>query len=471
MNSVAVIGAGITGLTAAFRLRQKGIPVTVYEAGGRVGGVIQTVRQDGYLAECGPNSILETSPTISALVSELGLDPRRIYSDVGAEKRYLVRHHCLVELPASPRQMLTTGLFSVRAKLRLLVEPFIRRAPAWAEESLEKFVVRRLGREFLDYAINPFVAGVYAGAPSRLSVQHAFPKLHALEQRYGSLLLGQFLGARERKARGEVPKQSAKKFSFDAGLEVLTNTLQSQLGEAIRLRRPIRRLVRTGATWGLFAQAADKISAKPSAVLLTVPAHQLAKLEMDHALRLPFTALGALPYPPVTSLALGFRREDVAHPLDGFGMLIPEVEGFQLLGTIFSSSLFPKRAPSGEVLLTSYLGGARAPELALASESEQIEVALTDLRKLLGVRGRPTFVHRCAFPKAIPQYEVGYGHFKQTMHKLETDHPGLFLAGNFRDGISLGDSIVAGCKVAERLAAGLSSDRSHPIATAQAALC
>jgi oxygen-dependent protoporphyrinogen oxidase len=470
MNSVAVIGAGITGLTAAFKLRQKGIPVRVYEAGGRVGGVIQTVRQDGFLAECGPNSILETSPRISGLVTELGLDSRRIYSDANAEKRYLVRRGRLVELPISPLRMLTTGLFSWRAKLRLLAEPFISRAPEWAEENLADFVVRRLGREFLDYAINPFVAGVYAGAPSKLSVKHAFPRLHALEQRYGSLILGQFLGARERKRRGEVSKQSAKKLSFDDGLGVLTGALHSRLGGTVRLHTPIQRIAWAASGWRLFDKEGDEIPAKHSAVLLTAPAHQLAKIEIDNASRHLLCPLGAIPYPPVTSLALGFRREDVAHPLDGFGMLIPEVEGFHLLGTLFISSLFPGRAPAREVLLTSYLGGARAPQLVLASESQQIELALEDLQKLLGVRGRPTFVHRWTFPKAIPQYEVGFGRFKRMMNELETDHPGLFLAGNFRDGISLGDSIIAGGNAADRLTEFLRPKRTRERPAFEAAL-
>src|SRR5262245_33122484 len=150
MNPVAIIGAGITGLSAAFKLRQRGIPVVVYEASGRVGGVIQTVRRDGWLAECGPNSILETSPKISDLIRELDLTSRRIYSAPRAERRFLVRNARLVEVPRSPKGMVATRLFSWRAKLRLLSEPFIRRAPAGVEESLTQFVLRRLGREFLD---------------------------------------------------------------------------------------------------------------------------------------------------------------------------------------------------------------------------------------------------------------------------------------------------------------------------------
>jgi oxygen-dependent protoporphyrinogen oxidase len=218
MKPVAIIGGGITGLTAAFSLKQRGIPVILLEAAHRVGGVIQSVRRNGYLAEFGPNSILETSPVISDLVRDLGLEARRVYSNPAAENRYVVRDKKPVAVPNSAGGFLTTPLFSLPAKLRVLAEPFIRRAPNDVEESIAQFVQRRLGREFLDYAIDPLVAGIYAGNPQLLSVSQAFPKLHALEQRYRSLFLGQILGARARKRSGQVSKQDAKKFSFDDGL-------------------------------------------------------------------------------------------------------------------------------------------------------------------------------------------------------------------------------------------------------------
>ncbi|MEW6302878.1 MAG: protoporphyrinogen oxidase [Verrucomicrobiota bacterium] len=452
LKPVAVIGAGITGLTAAFRLRQKGVPVVVYERGSRVGGVIQTVSTDGFQAECGPNTILETSPCIGELIRDLGLEHRRLYSDPAADRRYLVRDGRLVQLPGSPWQFATSRLFSWRAKLRLLAEPFIRRVPPECEESLEEFVLRRLGREFLDYAINPFVAGVYAGDPAELSVKQAFPKLHALEQRYGSLILGQILGARERKRRQEVSKQNARKLSFDGGLSVLTEALHRRLGNAVKLNTSIRRIARTPQGWRLTdAHGNDSLH---SAVLLAGPAHKLAKIDFETApseVRALLSPLREIHYTPVASISLGFRREDVAHPLDGFGVLIPEVEQFHLLGTIFTSSLFPNRAPAGYVLTTSYLGGSRAPELVAADPDTQARLATQDLQRLLGVKGRPVFTHIVRFPKAIPQYDVGFGQFRRFMDRFEQQNPGLFLAGHFRDGISLSDSIVSGWNAADRI--------------------
>jgi protoporphyrinogen/coproporphyrinogen III oxidase len=452
-STVAVIGAGITGLTTAFRLQQAGIPVTVYEAGREVGGVIRSLRRQGYLAEFGPNSILDTSPLIRSLIQDLGLEGRRLYSDPGAENRYLVRYRRTIAMPASPLKFFGTPLFSWRAKLSLLREPFIPPSPPECEESVADFVVRRLCREFLDYAINPLVSGIYAGDPARLSVRHGFPRLLALEQRYGSLIKGQIFGAKDRKRRGEVSKQEAKKISFDEGLQVLPETLRDRLGASVRLDSTVMRLRRAGREWRVTVRTGSVESEQAHrAVLLAVPTHRLPELELGAPSTLRPGVLKEIHYPPVASVVLGFRRDEVAHRLDGFGVLIPKAEGFRILGTLFSSSLFPNRAPAGHVALTSYVGGVRAPELALRPEEELVRMTVEDLGVLLGVTGRPTFQHCVLYPKAIPQYELGYGRFKDLMDRLEADEPGLFFAGHYRDGISLGDSIVSAHHAAERIA-------------------
>jgi len=455
MKPVAIIGGGITGLTAAFNLQQRGIPVTLYEGSGRVGGVIRTVRENGYLAECGPNTILETSPRIGDLIRDAGLELHQLYSDPDAEKRYLVRDKQLINLPASPLGFLTTRLFSWRAKASLLVEPFRRRSDSDMEESLADFVLRRLGHEFLDYAINPFVAGVYAGDPERLSVKHAFPKLYALEQRYGSLIKGQILGASERKRQGTVSKQNAKKISFDEGLQVLTDTLGEKLGEQVRLNHAVKRISHStdGDGWRIdFEKNGSNVSSSHSGVLLTLPAYCLVDLEIHSQDKLVDMALlGQIEYPPVTSVVLGFRRKDVSHPLDGFGVLIPQIEKFNSLGSIFSSSLFPGRCPEGHIAFTSYVGGTRSPDLALKKPDEIISLVMEDLRVLVGLSGQPTYTHVCCYPSAIPQYNIGFGRMKARMDEIEQEASGIFLGGHFRDGISLGDSILAGYNAADRI--------------------
>ena len=462
MKSVAIIGAGITGLTAAFYLKRQGVPVTVYEAGGRAGGVIQSSRQNGFLAESGPNTILETSPKISELIRDLNLESRRIYPNPDAKNRYVVRDKKPVAMPSSQAEFLTTKLFSARAKFALAREPFVPPRRAGVEESVAEFVLRRLNQEFLDRAVDPLVAGIYAGDPHKLSVQHAFPKLLEAEQKHGSLLKGQLFGGGEQKS-GEVSRRTARMFSFDEGLQVLTDELASQLGDAVKLNTPVIKLIQTDTGWRVSTPSGES---EHSVAIYCGTTYRLAELPIEFGTpdfgparsdfinepgrRLAFQAFSEIRHPPVASVVLGFRREDVAHPCDGFGMLIPRIEGFKILGTIFSSALFPNRAPSGHVLLTTYIGGERQPELASLSADELVKLVCEDLRVLLNVKGAPVFTHRHFWPRAIPQYNVGYGKFKDLMDEIELKAPGLFLAGHYRDGISVGDSIVSGGRATDQ---------------------
>ncbi len=457
MNSVAIIGAGITGLTAGFYLKRHGLAVTVYESGNRVGGVIQSLRRDGYLAEFGPNTILETSPKIGQLIRDAGLESRRMDPDPKAEARYVVRYKRPIAMPASPLGFFTTELFTAKAKWAVLREPFVPARRDGKEESVAEFVLRRLGQEFLDHAIDALVAGVYAGDPYKLSVPQAFPKLAQLEARYGSLIKGQILGARERKKRGEVAKDRAAKVSFDEGLQVLPETLAAILGDSLRLNTSVLGLTQTDKGWVLqIRENGREQRAEHDAVLYAGTAYCLAELNLESRERLSLKPFGEIRYPPVASVVLGFRREDVAHPCHGFGMLIPRVEGFKILGTIFSSSLFPNRAPAGHLTLTSYVGGERYPELASLPPEALFKLTCEDLKVLLGVKGQPTFQHSVFYPKAIPQYVIGYGRYRELMSDIEAKAPGLFLAGHYREGISLSDSIVSGCNVADRIAAHFS---------------
>jgi len=448
MKSVAIIGAGITGLTAAFYLKRQGVPVTVYEAGGRAGGVIQSTRKDGFLAEFGPNTILETSPKIAQLVRDAGLEARKLATDSKAEARYVVRYGRPIEMPGKPLGFFATPLFTAKAKLAVLREPFIKPRRDGVEESIGQFVVRRFNQEFLDHAIDALVAGIYAGDPHQLSLPHAFPKLKALEDNYGSMIKGQIFGARDRKKSGEVAKDRAAKFSFDEGLQVLPDTLAAQLGDALKLNTPATKLTQTGDGWRVTTANGE---AKFGAVIYCGTAHRLAELKIESQQPLDLSAFSEISYPPVASVVLGFRREDVAHSCAGFGMLIPKIEGFKILGTIFSSALFPNRAPGGHLNLTSYIGGARYPALASLPPEQLIETTLADLRVLLGVKGKPVFAHCVVYPKAIPQYNVGYGKYRDLLNQFENQASNLFFAGHYRDGVSLGDSIVSGVNIAERV--------------------
>jgi oxygen-dependent protoporphyrinogen oxidase len=452
LKPVAIIGAGITGLTTAFYLKREGIPVTVYEASGRVGGVIQTLRKDGYIAEFGPNTILETSPRIVELVRDAGLESRRLRTNPKAEARYVVRYKRPIAMPSSPLGFLKTELFTTKAKFALLREPFVSRRRDGVEESIAQFVVRRFNQECLDHAVDALAAGIYAGDPYKLSVTHGFPKLKALEDEYGSMIKGQIFGARKRKKRGEIAKDRAPKFSFDEGLQVLPETLAARLGDSVQLNTSVDAVMQTNEGWTVTSKRDGlEFQEEHSAIVYAGTAFRLAALKIETRLPVDLSSLLDIRYPPVASVVLGFRREDVTHPCEGFGMLIPKVEGFKILGTIFSSSLFPNRAPAGHLTLTSYIGGERYPELASLPAEKLYELTCEDLRVLLGVRGKPTFQHSVVYPKAIPQYNVGYGRFRALMTEVESKAPGFFMAGHYRDGVSLSDSILSGIKAVDRL--------------------
>ncbi len=443
-KSVAVLGGGLTGLTAAWHLRQAGVNVTVFEAAPGPGGVIASTRDGEWLWEAGPNSLLEGSPEITAFIDALGLGERRQYAADAARNRYIVRHGKLIAMPMSPLAFVGSKLFSWGAKFGLLAEFGHPRAPADAEESVADFVERRLGREFLDYAINPFVGGVYAGDPRKLSVRHGFPKLHALEQEHGSLLRG----AMKRRNTSGGPK--GRIFSFPEGLAELPRALAASLDDAVRYSSAVQLVRRTEAGWDVVSGSGGAARTDTfSTVVCALPADALATLRFDGvpaASRL--AELREIEQPPVVSIFTGYRREDVAHPLDGFGVLVPEVERRRVLGTLFSSTLFPGRAPKGHVALTTFIGGVRAPDLAKLDDDRLRQLVRVELGVLLGVRGESVYCHIQRWPRAIPQYTLGYGRFKAIFDAVEAAAPGLHFGGNARDGISLANCIASGQRLA-----------------------
>jgi len=453
MKPIVIIGGGIAGLTSAYRLKQKGFNVKVLEGRQHIGGAMFSVSKDGYISEFGPNTILETSPLVTDLVEELGLGEDKLYANDESSNRYILRDGKPLPLPSAPIPFLKTRLFSFMAKLRLIKEPFIAGWDNSYEESLSQFVVRRLGQEFLDYAINPFVAGVYAGDPDTLSVNHAFPKLYALEQKYGSLIKGQIKGAKERKKSNEVSKQSARMFSFTDGLRMLPEKLAEKLTGDVLTQATVKAINQgENNSWSVdYDTNGGSQTIEAAAVIYAGRLVELAdtKFNGDHLEE--FKTLGTVYHPPVSALVMGFDRSQVSHPLDGFGVLIPKVEGKNILGTLFSSTLFPNRAPEGKVLLTNFIGGTRQPENAILDQDELVKLTLKDLKDILGVSGEPEFIHHVYWKEAVPQYDVGYGRMKTIMNDLEEKWSGLFFTGNYRSGISAADTIVNAWELSERI--------------------
>ena len=450
---LAIVGAGITGLTAASELAAAGHDVTVFEASDRAGGAIRTVHRDGWLVEAGPNTALLRDASLDPLLERAGLAAELQLANPAAAKRFIVRHGRPNALPQSLWGALTTPVFNFSGKLRVLGEPFIAQNRHNPDETLAAFARRRVGQEFLDYAVNPFIGGVYACAPEELCVRHALPRLWRLEQNHGSLVRGTIALMRAKRKSGVRTK--TRLFSFRDGLETLPATLAAKLGSALQLRTEIVAAERVTTGWRLSLRPASDAGAAAAAttadfdaVLFTCGSAALAQLSV--AGRQPLASLATLPYSAVTSLALGFRREDVAHPLDGFGMLVPAKENRRILGTLFSSTLFPGRAPDGHVLLTVFVGG-RQPEYAALPDPELESLVRGELGELVGARGEPVFRHFNRWPRAIPKYTVGFGALAATMDAFEREHPGLLIAGNCRTGISLSDCMAAGQAAAARI--------------------
>lgn len=456
-----VVGAGVSGLTTAFRLARQGLRVVVLEVAPRPGGAIGSRRRDGVLYELGPNSGLDTTPLIDELLADAGIRSERLEASAAAARRYVLRDGALIALPTSPGAFLGTRLVSWRAKLALLREPFVAPAPPDVEETVADFVRRRLGAEFLDYAIEPFVAGIYAGDPETLSVPAAFPRLAALEHKYGSLIRGQILGARERRRSADKAKNAAASFSFRDGMQTLTDALARALPvecgvRVAAVRRDIGGFV-VDCERG-SAGALERFQRRARVVVLAVPAYAAARIvepvDADAA-----RALAAIAYPPVAVVAAAYRRGDVTHPLDGFGFLAPKKEGAPVLGTLFSSTMFENRAPQGTVLLTTFVGGQRSPELARAPQDQIAATVQRALAQYVGA-ATPLWSVVTRWPQAIPQYTLGHRERIAAVERAEAAAPGLYFCANWRGGVSIGDCIKSGHAMAERIGRDLGAPAS-----------
>jgi oxygen-dependent protoporphyrinogen oxidase len=450
---VAVLGGGVTGLTAAWKLAVAGHTVSLFESSGRLGGSVRTDAADGWIVEAGPNSFQDSSPEIGAMVEELGLGPERIAPDPVAKHRYIARDGRLVALPTPSdlAGLVSTPLFSFGTKLKITSESARKPRPRKDDTSVADLVRDHFGAEVLERVVQPVIGGIFAGDAERLSTRHAFPKIWEAEGTSGSLVRAGLEAARSRRESGLA---AGSLVSFRRGLQALTDALAARLSPgAVQLNAQVRSVAPVpGKGWrvswdGPKAPASEEFGR----VVLAIPAWALAQLELGGAGERPLSSLGEIEHPPVASVFAGFRRDRVSHPLDGFGVLVPASEKRSVLGVIFSSSLFPGRAPDGHVALTAFVGGALQPEIARLPKDELVRRVCADLRALLGAQGEPALARHTLWPRAIPQYNLGYGRHIEAIAAFERDHPGLLIGGNARDGISLPDCILSGISLAKRV--------------------
>lgn len=443
-NRIAIVGAGITGLSVAWNAEKHGAKVDLFDRKTTAGGVIGTESDGEWRYELGPNTLLLKDPEIEEALGELDLTSRVETANSEASKRFIVKNGELNQLPQSLTGFLKTPLFSGKAKMRLLKEPWISKMGQ--DATVAQFFEGRFGKEILDYAVNPFIAGIHAGRPDQLSIKHAFPSLYDLEQKHGSVVKGGVSKMFGRNRNGN-KKTKRKLISFLTGLYELPEKLGSNITNTF-YNHELKRTEKRHDGWYLLTNQGEY--GPYDHVVVTIPLHKW------DTKKLPLTSqqlnkIREVSYPPLSMMVLGYKKEDVAHPMDGFGFLVPEVENRSILGALFTSTLFKNRAPEGHHLLTVFAGGARQPEIAKMEGSELLKLAQADLKDLVGVKGSPVFKDHIFWPRSIPQYDTGYDEIIEIFEHIELNNSGLHVAGNFRGGISVPDCIKNGLSLGKRL--------------------
>ncbi|MBI2310960.1 MAG: protoporphyrinogen oxidase [Betaproteobacteria bacterium] len=467
MATVVVIGAGISGLTAAHALAKAGHEVTVLEQSGRPGGRIHSERVAGFLMEHGPNAMISPVSATEALIDDLGIAEEKVFRGDAARNRCLVRDGRVHTLPPQPGRFLLSNFLSLPGRLRMLMEPFV---PAeHRDETVADFVRRRLGCEFLDYVINPLVGGIHAGDPDRLSASAVFPQLKRLERESGSIIGGAIKSRlRGKGTAGARCPGNGGLFSFRQGLDTLPLALAKRLRDRVFLGCRVEG-VQPRAGGGFRVRVRDHRDTRAiiaHSVVVALPAYATARI-LQHLDRRVAETLSEIGHPPLAVVFLGYRSSSVSHPLDAIGLLAPAAERRKVLGILFSSTLFSGRAPTGHVAFTAFVGGARQPGLAMLAPNEIGDLVHAEVSDLLGARVRPRLVRVRYWRHGLPQPDLAHAQRLSRIQALETEYPGLFLTGNYFSGPSCRtcvESAVATARRAESYLAEFQAPRSAPAA-------
>lgn len=445
MPKIAIIGAGISGLTTAYVLKKNGFTVDIFDKSPIPGGVIQTLHENGFLCELGPSTLMINDLRILNLLKELGLENTIIDNNPKSQERYIVKNAIPTPVPRSLLSFIKTPLFSLKAKLRLLKEPFIKKQEN-PNETVAHFVKRRLGPEFLDYAVEPFVSGVYAGDPEQLSIRHAFPKLYNLENTAGSLFKGAF------KKKKNPYQIKSRTISFKQGMATLPLKLAEILKESLHLESTILSITQKDHNWELSYQCKGiQKTESYSDIILTVPAYQLNDLPLPPSILQSLAPLKKITYAPIAVVTHAFNPQSIPNAPRGFGLLIPSKEGFKTLGTLFTSSMFPDQTPKGYITLRTFVGGTRNPNIYNESPETIENKVWNDLTTLFDIKDFPVYSHVHIWEKAIPQYNLEYQQFLDAIDNTEKRFPGIHFIGNYRTGISLPQCILAGLNVLSQI--------------------
>ncbi len=469
---MVVVGAGLTGLTAAYSLHhaqkslRRPLDLVVLEAKENPGGSIWTDRVQGFTLEGGADSFITNKPQGLDLCRRLGLTDQIICPDERNRRSFVVKNGKLAPVPEgfvlmAPGRLgplLTTPILSLRGKLRMLMDLVLPRGESEGEESLAAFVRRRFGKEMLDRLIQPLVGGIYTADPNELSLQATLPHFLEMERQHRSLIRAGIRQVREKNS--ESRNASGARYGLFASLQDGMQTLPDALIAAlpagtVRTSSPARRIVRSDSNPGWRVELRDGSWIDADVVVAATEAHATARLVDGFDPELAMH-LRSIPYASSAIAQLAYQRDQIAHPLDGFGAVVPLIEGRGILAISFLSVKFPSRAPAGTVLLRVFIGGACQPELFELEDDRLLALARDEVQALLGVSGAPILELVSKHPRAMPQYTLGHLERVQSIRTRAIRHPGLYLTGNAFDGVGLPDCIRAGehaaCSVLESLA-------------------
>lgn len=449
-KDIIIIGAGLTGLTLAYYLKKAGKNVLIIEKENKTGGVIKTEKEGEFTYETGPSTGVIGSLEIAELFEELNEKCNVEIADKAAQKRYILKKNRWVALPSGLFSAIGTPLFTWYDKFRILGEPF-RKPGTNPNESVADLVKRRLGKSYLNYAVDPFVSGVYAGNPDKLITRFALPKLYYLEQNYGSFISGSIKKAKEPKAPGS-EKVTRKVFSMEGGLEELTKTLTREIGnENIVLGAKNAKI---NPSENLFLVSFENIQGENEAFLSSNVVTTAIGSELPDLL--PFIpnetieAIKNTAYADVVQAAVGFKKWN-AKPLDGFGGLIPGKENKDILGILYPSAIFKGRAPKEGALLSVFMGGSGKPEMLQKTDEELKKIILNEIHTTLGEQLQPDFIKLFRHKNAIAQYDISTEKRLEKIEEIEKKYEGLYLAGSIRDGIGMADRVKQARQLAKQL--------------------
>jgi oxygen-dependent protoporphyrinogen oxidase len=447
-----VVGGGISGLVCAYALRKSGIDAHLIEASSRPGGPIHSLLRDGFLLELGPQSF-SSAPVLMDLCHELGLDNQILPAP--RAPRFVLLDGALRPAPLSPPAFFASSFFGLKTKWSVIRDVFGHSAPPAEEESVADFVQRKLTPEMLEKLVGPFVSGIYAGDPERLSLPAAFPQLYDAESQAGSIVRGMVRLGKQIKQTGR-PRRTV--FTFRDGNEILVHTLAAKIGPALRTNvRATRITRREDASFEVHLESDGQVEAvSTKALILATPTDVTGKLlaGLDDSIE---PLLKRVEYAPVAVVSLGYQRSEIRHSLNGFGFLAPRSAGLRVLGTVWNSSLFPGRAPDGHVLMTSFVGGVSDPTAVELSPAELANLVHNQISPLLSASGSPAFSNVTVWPRAIPQYNLGHLDRLTAVTKLLQNCPGIWLTGNYLRGPAVGSCVEQANAVAEEVHKALQS--------------